>query len=194
MRLPFVGKSKTASSDYNPYGRVFGYIFGCISNSSSNAVSGATYQYHYTPSGSSTVYYHYYIPTTLKRVTIGGGEVNGSAFYNCSMLTEVVLEDGVTGINSSAFENCSKLTNVVLSDNVTSIGDRAFLLCSGLTSIAIGNKVTNIGYNAFWSCSKLADISFNGTKEQWKAISKGNNWDNGVPATKVVCTDGEVLI
>ena len=61
ITLPFIGESRTANSGYN---QVFGYIFG-YTTSSDSYVSGATYQYYY-----NGVYYHYYIPTSLKTVIL----------------------------------------------------------------------------------------------------------------------------
>ena len=40
----------------------------------------------------------------------------------------------------------------------------------------------------------MKSITLNGTKAQWKAISKGTGWKNNVPATKVICSNGEVSI
>ena len=81
-----------------------------------------------------------------------------------------------------------------MGNNVTSIGDSAFMSCPELTSIEIPDSVTNIDDYAFYNCSGLTSITFNGTKEQWEAISKGSKWNNNVPATKVVCSDGDVEI
>jgi len=35
-------------------------------------------------------------------------------------------------------------------------------------------------------------LTENGRVEEWNAIEKGNDWNYEVPATKVVCKDGEV--
>ena len=148
MTLPFVGASKTAS---NGYDQVFGYIFGYIINNSS--VPGVTLQYYSSPK-----YYYYYIPSSIKSVTITGGEIPYEAFYNCSGLTSVTIGNGVTSIGERAFESCTGLTSITIPDSVTSIGYQAFQSCSGLTSVTIGNSVTSIGYQAFYGCSKLQDI------------------------------------
>ena len=66
--------------------------------------------------------------------------------------------------------------------------------CSGLEKVAIGKNVASIGMQAFHGCTKLTDISFKGTVEQWNAIEKGSSWNSGVPAGKVICSDGEVLL
>ena len=171
MTLPFVGASKTAS---NRYDQVFGYIFGYIINNSS--VPGATLQYYSSPK-----YYYYYIPSSIKSVTITGGQIPYNAFYNCSALTSVTIGSGVTSIGNDAFYGCSGLTSITIPDSVTSIGyeafrgctgltsvtlsdsvtnidDNAFRDCTGLTSVTIGNSVTSIGAGAFYNCSKLQDI------------------------------------
>ena len=163
ITIPFVGASITAG---NGYDQVFGYIFGYKTSNSSSSVSGETYQYY-----DNSKYYHYYIPSSIKYVTITGGIIPYRAFYNCSGLTSITIPDGVTNI-----------------------GNYAFYFCRGLTSVTIGGSVTSIGENAFYNCTGLTSITFNGTMEQWTAVSKGTNWKTNVPATEVVCTDGTISI
>ena len=149
MTLPFVGASKTAS---NGYDQVFGYIFGYIISNSS--VSGATLQYY-----NNSKYYYYYIPSSIKSVTITGGEIPYLAFWKCSGLTSVTIGNGVTSIGNNAFEDCSGLTSVTIGNSVMSIGKSAFEYCSGLTSIVIPDSVTSIGSSAFSYCSGLTSIT-----------------------------------
>ena len=108
ITLPFVGARKQATGS----NAVFGYIFGYTTSSSSSTVSGATYQYYDSSRPSSYKYYHYYIPTSLRKVTITGGTINSSAFRNCSSLTSVTIPESVTSIGNYAFQNCSSLTRV----------------------------------------------------------------------------------
>ena len=104
------------------------------------------------------------------------------------------IPDTVTSIAWSAFEYCSSLKSITISDSVTSIGGYAFEYCSNLTSITISDSVTRIGNGVFECCYNLSFINFSGTIGQWNAISKGENWDNYVPATVVHCTDGDLEI
>ena len=120
--------------------------------------------------------------------------IGDGAFSGCDNLTSVVIGDSVTYIGYSAFYGCDNLTSVVIGDSVTSIGEAAFSFCYSLTSVEIPDSVTSIGYEAFEYCYRLTSITFEGTVEQWKAISKGSDWTNGVPATKVVCKDGDVAL
>ena len=132
----------------------------------------------------------------LASVTIGSGvtSIGYSAFHGCTGLTNVTIPDSVTSIGNYAFYDCSGLTSVTIGNGVTSIGDYAFSYCKGLTSVTIGGSVTSIGRSAFYNCTGLTSITFKGTKAQWNAISKGDYWNNNVPATEVVCTDGKVSI
>ena len=57
-------------------------------------------------------------------------------------------------------------------------------------SVTIPDGVTSIGEGAFYYCTSLTSVTFNGTMEEWKAISKGNSWGYLVPTKEVVCTDG----
>lgn len=100
--------------------------------------------------------------------------------------------DSVTSIYDAAFSNRKSLTSVEIGDSVTTIGDTAFSFCTSLASIKIGNSVTFIGNYVFHNCTSLASITFNGTIEQWNAITKSSTWCDKVPATYVQCTDGQV--
>lgn len=121
-----------------------------------------------------------------------GSQFGGTS--RTSLVTLTLVGDGLTSIGNWAFGSCSSLTSVTIGNGVTSIGDYAFFECSGLTTITIPNSVTSIGSSAFRRCSGLTSINFNGTKAQWEAIAKGDSWKTHVPATQVVCKDGDISI
>ena len=58
----------------------------------------------------------------------------------------------------------------------------------------IPGGVKTIGPSAFFDCIYLETITFKGTIAQWNNITKGSDWNSNVPATKVICTDGEVAL
>ena len=151
MTLPFVGESKDAKE--KSYSSAFGYIFGGVTSSSSDPINGATYQ-----GNRYGGYYHYYIPTSLTEVTITGGDIIYSAFYNCSSLTSVTIGNNVTSIDNYAFYKCSSLISVEIGDGVENIGEYAFYNCSNLTDVEIPDSVTSIGYSAFYDCSSLTSV------------------------------------
>lgn len=120
--------------------------------------------------------------------------IGDNAFYGCTSLTSVAIGNGVTSIGNDAFYGCKSLTSVHIPDSVTSIGNEAFGNCESLTSVTIPASVTNIGGGAFGVCQALENIIFKGTVAQWNAITKGNMWNDFVPATHVHCTDGDVAL
>ena len=127
------------------------------------------------------------IPDTVTSIPV-------DAFLLCTNITSVTIPSSVTSIGSSAFHSCSNLASVTIESGVTTIDDVAFYGCSSLTSITIPDSVTSIGSSAFKSCSNLKTIQFTGTVAQWNNITKYYNWKYDVPATKVICSDGEVAI
>ena len=164
----------------------FGYIFG------TSSYSGGVK----TTQGEKT----YYIPQTLKTVSITGTKIYVSALSNCSGLTSIIIGSGVTIIGDGAFSGCSGLTSVTIGNGVKSIGYKAFDYCKGLDSITIPNSVTSIGdyafYRcfrlgsvtigsgvksigsfAFYNCQSLDSINYRGTETQWYEITKGVYWD-----------------
>ena len=105
-----------------------------------------------------------------------------------------IIENTCKLIAGYAFNYCNSLTSITIPDSVTSIGDSAFYGCSCLTSIVIPDSVTSIGERAFDACYRLTSIEFKGTVQEWNAVGKGYDWNSDIPATKVVCSDGEVGI
>ena len=98
--------------------------------------------------------------------------------------TELVLPNNITHIYEGAL-------NGYLNSYSKSFGIELF---PALTSVVIPETVVYIGSKAFSKCETLNGITFKGTVEQWEAIEKGADWKEGVPATKVVCSNGEVTL
>jgi hypothetical protein len=109
------------------------------------------------------------------------------------LLENFTVPNGITSIGYQAFYECKSLTSIMIPNSVTSIGGFAFYNCNALTSITIPDSVTSIGENAF-CCDNLTNITFNGTIAQWNAITKGDYWNQSVPATYVQCTDGQATL
>ena len=97
ITLPFVGSQKGNSSEKSA---CFGYIFG-----TSSYQGGTRISQHYSSSVSS--YEYYYIPSTLRSVTITNETVLGyGAFQNCSMLQSITINSGASSnVGTKAFEN-----------------------------------------------------------------------------------------
>ena len=120
--------------------------------------------------------------------------ISSNAFTGCVNITSVTIGNDVTSIGSSAFSGCSNLTSINIPDNVTHIGFYTFSRCTSLTSITIPNGVTILYEGMIAYCTSLTIIHFNGTVEEWNAIEKWDMWNSDVPATKVICSNGEVSL
>ena len=131
-----------------------GYLFGTTSYDNGVA-SNATY---YDNSGKYCTT-TYYIPATLNQLTLLGESVPERALSQCKMLTEVVIDRGITSIGNNAFYYCTGLTSVTIPDSVQSIGNYAFTNCSSLTGVKIPEGVASIGTSAFASCSSLTNVT-----------------------------------
>ena len=112
-----------------------------------------------------------------------------SAFAACEELYSVVIPDTVYEIRSSAFTGCSNLGYVKIGSLVNKIEAYAFNNCMKLSSITIPVKVNTIGNYAFNNCIGLSDIYFEGTREQWEAVTLGTN---AIPdGVTIHCRDDE---
>ena len=152
MTLPFVGTTGTPEDYSKEY--LFGYIFG------SKYFTGATkITQNFKPTASSGYSASYYIPDSIKKVTVLGGKISYGAFYGCTKLNTIILGDGVTGVSTYAFYNCSGIKNLSLGNGITYIGEKAFYNCTGLTEVVVGDSVTSIGAGAFSGCSSLKEIT-----------------------------------
>ena len=153
LTLPFIGDR----SDIDRYQYPLGYIFG------KESFYGAerTLQYYRDVSGSytKTLSAEFYIPTSLKSVTVTKGSVSYGAFFGCSNITTIVLQTSFGVVESSAFYGCTSLSNIEIGYGIYEIGSSAFYNCKSLTSIVIPDSVTTIYSGAFWGCSSLESLT-----------------------------------
>lgn len=161
MTIPFVGASATAEYKES----YFGYIFG------KSKYDGGTKT---ADEGWSNCYY---IPSTLRKVTVTGENVPSNSFEGCVKLTKIILGSKVTSIGKSAFHNCTSLASITIPDSVTSIGSYAFEGCTALKSITIPDSVTSIEFDAFQRCTSLESVYIT-SMVAWCNISFENGSSN----------------
>ena len=89
-------------------------------------------------------------------------------FYNCYVMPEFKLWDGLTMIEGRAFGNCYAITSMVIPDSVTQIGsnnsggltgtiETVFEACTSLKTVVLPSQVT-LGNYCFEKCTALTAV------------------------------------
>ena len=165
ITIPFVGNKKTANENER---YPFGYIFGTKSYR-----GGVLTRQDDIGLMTVSLTNMYYIPSSLKSVTVTGGEIVYGAFNNCSELTAVTIGTGVETISDYAFRSCSALTSVTIPSSVKSIGQWSFIGCDALSAVyytgdvagwcgipfdAVGSNPLNFGHNLYINGKLVTDL------------------------------------
>ena len=135
-----IGNSVTSIGDHAFFGT--GYY-----NNSDNWSDDVLYIGNYLIAAETSVSGSY----SVKSGTV---TIAASAFYRCSLLTNVIIPDSVIAICNDAFRYCDSLSTVVIGNHVKSIGASAFYNCYGLTGVYI-TDITS------WCCISFDDYDAN---------------------------------
>ncbi len=92
------------------------------------------------------------------------------AFQKNVYLKTVTIPETVATIGEYTFYGCLSLTSLTIPSDVVSIGMEAFSKCHKLNTVVMGSGITSIGSSAF---GNVDDLYYNGTEEQWNAVSVG---------------------
>lgn len=79
-------------------------------------------------------------------------------FYNCKVLTNLLLPSNATVIEDYAFAYCSRLSVLSIPNGVTLFGTETFRNDIGLLRIPMPENLTSIGDKAFMGCNNLTEI------------------------------------
>ena len=76
--------------------------------------------------------------------------IDTNAFYGCSAMTAVTLDDNITELGGQSFFGCSALTSFHFPSGLTKISATILRLCNGITEISgIPSGVTYLGSGCF---------------------------------------------
>ncbi len=92
----------------------------------------------------------------LQTADITSQIVGSSAFYNCTSLADITLNE-TQKIGNSAFHSCTALQSAALPDTLTIIGNDVFQ-GSGLTEIDIPAGISEIYSETFKDCTALSRV------------------------------------
>ena len=165
ITLPFVGASREATG----YSCSFGYIFDCITSSyilrssdfDGDFAPGYGYETgRFTTKGNGYYYDYYYfsVPSSLKTVTItDANQIGKGAFHQCTNISKIVLNDGITSVGDYAFQNNPWYNN--LTDEFVTIGDNVLIKYNGTkSSVTIPDTVKHIAGGVFKNSNKISEV------------------------------------
>lgn len=111
-------------------------------------------------------------------------KLGGQLFKECSNLTSVTFNGGVTMIGGSAF-SASGITSITLPDTLETIGSSAFSNCSSLEMIYIPMSLIQINNEAFsGTISSTLKVYYGGNAETWGTITIGSSNSKLTNATR----------
>ena len=84
------------------------------------------------------------------------------AFYDCTLLTAVEINNSESRIGDYAFFGCTSLKSIDIYESCAGIGEYGFYGCTSLTNLTIPAGVEDIGEYAFALCDSLSEIRFEG--------------------------------
>lgn len=107
-----------------------------------------------------------YNDSTEYKVECDGGtaltasEVSGHATPKSAMTSaDVGICQGFSRIDTNAFYGCSGLTSITIDNSIKSFGNQAFMGCSGLTSFTFPTGLKRIEGSCFRLCNKIKTIN-----------------------------------
>lgn len=92
-----------------------------------------------------------YIPKSIKK----WGKY---AFFVCTKLKQVFIEDGLTILGPEMFMGCDEIERIVLPESIKYIPEKMFYGCEALKDIKLPSNLTGIGDSAFFRCESIEKI------------------------------------
>ena len=159
-------------------------LFSGTSSSDANSIPGTSDLYYSFEDGVLSIYGSGKVPANLSATWTNSKTVE----FNPSEVTEIIIEEGITGINDrltrmfknaisvtlpsslesigeNNFSNFTKLETVTIPDNskLKYIYTRAFERCTSLKSINLPQGLESIYSRAFYTCSNLTNLKLPST-------------------------------
>ena len=85
-------------------------------------------------------------------------QVDPAVFQNCTKLVSVKLPAGLAEIDQYMFANCTSLQYVDMPDSITKINIYAFHNCTSLTSLALPKNLSSLSVGCFDKCINLQHV------------------------------------
>ncbi len=151
----------------------------------------------------------FYNCTALKTITIPNSVTRlfAGPFQNCTSLQSVEIPASMIQLSAAirpssnpfipdeeigVFQGCTSLHEVTFAEDcfLESIESWTFRGCSFLSNIVLPKSLSYIGSMVFDGCSYLRTLRYEGSKEEWDAITKDQDWAEGSSLNEIVCLNG----
>ena len=132
------------------------------------------------------------IPSTINQLPVT--RIGDHGFYDTDM-SSIFIPNTIIAIDDDAISYCGNLSSIVFEEgsSLQSIGVCGIYNNGSLSSLTLPASLTGI---AWWGLAEnyhLNTINYLGTMNQWRAIGKGEDWNEGTPGCGAIhCTDGDV--
>lgn len=97
--------------------------------------------------------------------------IEKGAFYECELVTSVVIPEGIESIAANAFRGCTALVSVVIPEGVSEIGAFAFYGCEALVGASLPVSLETLGTAAFANCSSLIGIRVDDKNTVYRTVN-----------------------
>ena len=114
----------------------------------------------------------------------------GEKAFACCAFESVTIPENIRIIDNYAFYDCTKLKSAYV--RCATVGGFMFTRCTALTKLTLSTNVKTIKEHCINYCSKLTEITYEGTLEQFKAITGYNYLMSAAYCglNKIACVDG----
>ena len=124
---------------------------------------------------------------TLDGSTYSVKAVGSRAFYNCTNIDSLIIEEGVETIGNNAFEYCYNLRYITLPEGLKTIGSRAFVemgswWSNAKSKLILPSTLTSIGEQAFIYARSLSIVVSKILSPfviNKNVFCNGSHWDDG---------------
>ncbi len=167
-----------------------------ITSLGSNAFYNTAYYKNEANWDGTLLYLDNYLIATMKstsgEIIIKDGTTcmaNG-LFSGNEKITKVTIPGSLSAVSTEAFYNCKVLAEVVLLEGVKEIGKMAFWNCPKLVKMTIPASIQKFGQSALGN-TRVKEPYYNGTVDQWVSIDFNGN--NPISSAKTLYINGEKL-
>ena len=178
------------------------WLYGLVASFTKKGFEPQIYDYYRFTLNGDEVSYTVYKGNHLPSNVVIPSEINklpvtriGKEGFHATGISSIFIPNTITVIDDDAISYCGSLSSIVFEEgsSLQSIGVCGIFNNGSLSSLTLPASLTGI---AWWGLAEnyhLNKINYLGTMDQWRAIGKGEDWNEGTPGCGAIhCTDGDV--